>query len=96
MAVVVCRSTGLELSVQQRFKWVQLRCDQEPMRCLLHRHLLRRLAHAHHGVMPMPDNSVYKVLQELLSDVFVASYFSRKLVYLASFALRHVALQTAW
>ena len=56
-----CRSTGLELSIQQRFKWVQLRCDQEPMRGILHRHMLRRLANAHRGLVPMPDNSVYKV-----------------------------------
>ena len=56
------RSTGLELSVQQRFKWVQLRCDQEPVRSMLHRHLLRCLVHAYRGVVPMPDNTVYKVM----------------------------------
>jgi len=67
--------------VQQRFRWVQLRCDQEPVRCILHRQLLRRLAHTYCGVVPLPDNTVYKVLNakgtgEGLDTCYSATYVS--------------------
>ena len=50
------RFTGLPLSVQQMFRWVHFRTDQEPLRTLLHRHLYRRLVHKYKGmVLPHED-----------------------------------------
>ena len=57
------RSTGLELSIQQRFRWVHFRTDAEPIRNLLQRHLLRRLIHRYGGRLPEGDDPVYRAVE---------------------------------
>ncbi|XP_064605602.1 cortactin-binding protein 2-like isoform X2 [Liolophura sinensis] len=57
------RSTGLELSVQQRFRWVHFRVDTEPIQHLLARHLQRRLIHTYKGSQPLLDDPVYKAVE---------------------------------
>ena len=52
------RSPGIDLAIQQRFRWVHFRNDQEPMKTLLHRHLFRRLLHKYRGTLPPPDDMV--------------------------------------
>ena len=59
----LCRRTGVELSIQQQFRWVHLRNDTEPTRGLLQRHLFRRLLHAHGGHLPSTDNAVFKAVE---------------------------------
>ncbi len=58
-----CRSTGLELAVQQRFRWVHFRNDIEPTRNLLHRHLFRKLVHRNGGRLPPSDDAVYRAVE---------------------------------
>ena len=57
------RSTGLELSIQQRFRWVHFRIDTEPMKGLLARHLFRRLMTRYDGQLPPPDDAVYRAVE---------------------------------
>ncbi|XP_077865899.1 cortactin-binding protein 2-like, partial [Saccoglossus kowalevskii] len=57
------RSTGLDLSVQQKFRWVNLKCDNEPVRGLLQRHLRRRLIHKYGGKQPPTADPVYKAVE---------------------------------
>lgn len=57
------RSTGLDLSIQQRFRWVHFRIDTEPVRNLLARHFLRRLVHTYNGQLPSADDSFFKVVE---------------------------------
>ena len=59
---MVFRFSSLDLSIQQHFRWVQLRTDMEPMRGLLQRHLYRQLVHNHSGKMPAYDDAVYKAV----------------------------------
>jgi hypothetical protein len=61
------RSTGLDLGIQQKFRWVQLRCDQEPTRGLLSRHLHRRLINIHGGHIPnVADDPVARAVEWVL------------------------------
>ncbi|XP_045166400.2 cortactin-binding protein 2-like [Mercenaria mercenaria] len=60
------RSTGLDLGLQQRFRWVHFRVKVEPIKNLLGRHLLRRLLHTYSGELPSADDSVFKVVEWLL------------------------------
>ena len=57
------RSTGLDLSIQQRFRWAHFRIDVEPIRNLLARHFLRRLVHSYGGQLPSTDDPVFKVVE---------------------------------
>ncbi|CAH1785168.1 unnamed protein product [Owenia fusiformis] len=57
------RSTGLELSIQQRFRWVHFRIDTEPMKNLLSRHLSRRLLSRFGGTLPPIEDGVYKAVE---------------------------------
>ncbi|XP_077987160.1 cortactin-binding protein 2-like isoform X2 [Glandiceps talaboti] len=57
------RSTGLDLSAQQRFRWVHLKCDSEPVRGLLQRYLRRRLIHKYRGKLPTASDPVYKAVE---------------------------------
>ncbi|XP_052779857.1 cortactin-binding protein 2-like isoform X2 [Mya arenaria] len=60
------RSTGLDLGLQQRFRWVHFRVRAEPLRNMLARHLLRRLLHTYGGEVPGTEDEVFKVLEWLL------------------------------
>lgn len=60
------RSTGLDLSIQQRFRWVHFRIDAEPVRNLLARHFLRRLVHTYNGQLPSVDDPVFKVMEWII------------------------------
>ena len=57
------RNTGLELSAQQHFRWVQFRNDAEPTKHLLSRHLYRKMLHQFGGQMPGADDPVYKAIE---------------------------------
>ncbi|XP_064633847.1 cortactin-binding protein 2-like [Lineus longissimus] len=57
------RSTGLDLSIQQRFRWVHCRLDSEPVNNLLSRYLCRQVLHCHGGCLPSPDNPVHKAVE---------------------------------
>ncbi|WAR25566.1 CTTB2-like protein [Mya arenaria] len=59
-------STGLDLGLQQRFRWVHFRVRAEPLRNMLARHLLRRLLHTYGGEVPGTEDEVFKVLEWLL------------------------------
>ncbi|KAK3579051.1 hypothetical protein CHS0354_029909 [Potamilus streckersoni] len=60
------RSTGLDLSIQQRFRWVHFRIDIEPMRNFLARWLLRQLIHINGGCVPEPDSQLFKAVEWLV------------------------------
>ena len=62
----VCRSTGIELHVQQRFRWVQFHHDAEPLRNLLARHFLRRLYHLGDGKLPQPDDPLLRATEWII------------------------------
>ncbi|OWF43588.1 cortactin-binding protein 2-like isoform X2 [Mizuhopecten yessoensis] len=57
------RSTGLDLNIQQRFRWVHFRIDIEPIRNLLARHLLRNLIHIGDGQLPVMDNMMFRAVE---------------------------------
>ncbi|XP_070559600.1 cortactin-binding protein 2-like isoform X2 [Ptychodera flava] len=57
------RSTGLDLVVQQKFRWVHLKCDGEPVKGLLQRHLRRRLIHKYSGKIPCISDSLCKAVE---------------------------------
>ncbi|XP_067684963.1 cortactin-binding protein 2-like isoform X2 [Haliotis asinina] len=54
------RSTGLELCIQQRFRWIHFRLDSEPFRNHLARYIHRRLLHLYGGQLPSPDKPVFR------------------------------------
>lgn len=60
------RSTGLDLNLQQRFRWVHFRISNEPIKNLLGRHMLRRLLHTYGGEIPSPEESLFKVIAQTL------------------------------
>ncbi|XP_078595370.1 cortactin-binding protein 2-like isoform X1 [Branchiostoma floridae x Branchiostoma japonicum] len=80
------RSPGLDLSVQQRFRWVHLKCDSEPVKGLLQRHLRRRLISAHGGQLPSTDDQVYKAVE------WVAAVWQRLNACLAKLGLPDLVL----
>ncbi|XP_074645059.1 cortactin-binding protein 2-like [Tubulanus polymorphus] len=57
------RSTGIELSVQQLFRWVHCRIDTEPYCSLLSRYFTRSLIHIYGGQYPPVDCTVHQALQ---------------------------------
>ncbi|XP_019622517.1 PREDICTED: cortactin-binding protein 2-like [Branchiostoma belcheri] len=79
-------SPGLDLSVQQRFRWVHLKCDSEPVRGLLQRHLRRRLISAHGGQLPSTEDQVYKAVE------WVAAVWQRLNACLAKLGLPDLVL----
>ncbi|XP_046372893.2 cortactin-binding protein 2-like isoform X1 [Haliotis rufescens] len=54
------RSTGLDLCIQQRFRWIHFRLDSEPFRNHLARYIHRRLLHLYGGRLPSPDKPVFR------------------------------------
>ncbi|XP_025107581.1 cortactin-binding protein 2-like [Pomacea canaliculata] len=60
------RSTGIDLSIQQRFRWVQFRHDAEPLRNLLARHFLRRLYHLGDGKLPAFDDPLLQATEWII------------------------------
>ncbi|KAL4226365.1 hypothetical protein ACF0H5_014348 [Mactra antiquata] len=60
------RSSGVDLGLQQRFRWVHFRVKVEPIKNLLSRHLLRRLLHTYNGELPPVDGNVFKSIEWLL------------------------------
>ncbi|KAL8602853.1 hypothetical protein ACOMHN_056347 [Nucella lapillus] len=60
------RSTGIELHVQQRFRWVHFRHDAEPLRNLLARHFLRRLYHLGNGCLPSGDDPLLRATEWII------------------------------
>lgn len=54
------RSQSLDLSIQQRFRWVHSRIDTEPVRSQLSRHLLRRVIHKYGGQIPVSNDPVLR------------------------------------
>lgn len=61
--VINFRSTGLDLNVQQRFRWVHFRIDIEPIRNLLARHLLRNFIHIGGGQLPSTDSLLFRAVE---------------------------------
>ncbi|CAC5414143.1 CTTNBP2 N-terminal-like protein [Mytilus coruscus] len=57
------RSIGLDFGIQQRFRWVHLRIDIEPIRNLLARHLLRRFIHINKGQLPSSDSTIFRAVE---------------------------------
>ena len=57
------RSTGLELSIQQRFRWVHLRNDIEPIKNMLPRQLYRKLLTRYSGQMPPADSATFRAVE---------------------------------
>ncbi|XP_033745508.1 cortactin-binding protein 2-like [Pecten maximus] len=57
------RSTGLDLNIQQRFRWVHFRIDIEPIRNLLARHLLRNFIHIGDGQLPVMDSMMFRAVE---------------------------------
>ena len=60
------RTNSLDLATQQRLRLVHLRNDSEPIRRLLHRHLMRRLVDAHQGAPVVAGDELWLALQWLL------------------------------
>lgn len=60
------RSTGLDLSIQQRFRWVHFRIDLEPIRNFLARYFLRKFLHVGGGHLPSPDTLVFRAVEWVL------------------------------
>lgn len=59
------RSTGLDLSLQQRFRWVHFPVKNEPIKNLLGRHLLRSLLNTYGGQLPPAEDPFFKVRYQL-------------------------------
>ncbi|XP_013417462.1 cortactin-binding protein 2 isoform X1 [Lingula anatina] len=57
------RCASLDLTVQQRFRWVNCRIDTEPVRGLLSRQLYRRLISKYGGRLPPSDDPVYRAVE---------------------------------
>ncbi|XP_033116437.1 cortactin-binding protein 2-like isoform X4 [Anneissia japonica] len=55
------RMTGLDLSVQQLFRWVHFKWDNQPVRCMLTRHIRLRLISANGG-QPFPPTDGQNLL----------------------------------
>nr|XP_022297732.1 cortactin-binding protein 2-like isoform X2 [Crassostrea virginica] len=60
------RSTGLDLSIQQRFRWVHFRIDVEPIRSFLARFFLRKFLDIGEGHLPSPDSLVFRAVEWVL------------------------------
>ncbi|XP_061187409.1 cortactin-binding protein 2-like isoform X2 [Saccostrea echinata] len=60
------RSTGLDLSIQQRFRWVHFRIDVEPIRNFLARYFLRKFLHVGRGHLPLQDSLVFRAVEWVL------------------------------
>lgn len=61
------RLSGLKVSVQQRFRWVQFRVNMEPILGLLARHLLVRVLQCNHGKLPATADPVYRAVEWVIS-----------------------------
>uniref|UniRef100_K1RGY9 Cortactin-binding protein 2 n=1 Tax=Magallana gigas TaxID=29159 RepID=K1RGY9_MAGGI len=66
MAQMFGKSTGLDLSIQQRFRWVHFRIDLEPIRNFLARYFLRKFLHVGGGHLPSPDTLVFRAVEWVL------------------------------
>ncbi|XP_071960241.1 uncharacterized protein [Antedon mediterranea] len=55
------RMTGLDLSMQQLFRWVHFKWDNQPVRCMLARHIRLRLISANGG-QPFPPTDGQNLL----------------------------------
>ena len=53
---------GTDLTVQQRFRWIRVDWDQQPIRSVLPRFLLRRLVHERDGVEPLLGDGTLRVM----------------------------------
>ena len=53
----------MDLSIQQRFRWIRLHWDREPVQSMLSRHLVRRLISKLDGRLPPPDDPTYKAIE---------------------------------
>ncbi|XP_041348597.1 cortactin-binding protein 2-like isoform X2 [Gigantopelta aegis] len=60
------RSTGLDLHIQQRLRWVHFRLDTEPFSNLLARHLQRQLCHLYGGRLPTTDDPIFKCVEWII------------------------------
>ncbi|XP_072026950.1 uncharacterized protein [Amphiura filiformis] len=56
-------SSGMDLSVQQRFRWIRLHWDREPVQSMLSRHLVRRLISKLDGRLPPSDDPTYRAIE---------------------------------
>lgn len=61
LSLFLVRSTGLDLNLQQRFRWVHFPLKNEPIKNLLGRHLLRSMLHTTGGKIPSAEDPLFKV-----------------------------------